>query len=331
MFEFIDISNIPFRGNYIDLIIIIIVFLYVVEGLERGFWVLLGDLVSFITSISLALRFYSAVSNFLGVVFDISPAIGNALGFVLVATFPQTILSSLVRWLLGFIPQGWRENWWSRGLSVVPAIADASIFIAALLTLFVSIPLSSKLKADVINSKIGGFLVLNTTQLERMLTDVFGGAVQGTLTFLTVQPGAGQKIDISYRPQKLSIDQDSEIKMLELVNKEREKFGIKPLVMDEQLREVARKHSKDMWERGYFAHINPDGKTPFDRMSEAGIKFMIAGENLALSPTVELAHQGLMNSEGHRRNILDPSFSRISIGVVDGGIYGKMFTQNFAD
>ena len=51
----------------------------------------------------------------------------------------------------------------------------------------------------------------------------------------------------------------------------------------------------------------------------------------ALAPTVVIAHEGLMNSPGHRANILNPRFRRVGIGVADGGMHGKMFTQNFAD
>ena len=52
---------------------------------------------------------------------------------------------------------------------------------------------------------------------------------------------------------------------------------------------------------------------------------------MALAPNVDRAHTGLMNSEGHKRNILDPAFGKIGIGVVDGGVYGKMFTQVFTE
>ncbi len=119
--------------------------------------------------------------------------------------------------------------------------------------------------------------------------------------------------------------------MLILVNQERAKVGAKPLKLDTTLVSVARAHSTDMWQRQYFAHTDPDGKSPFDRMTAAGVIFTTAGENLALAQTVERAHEGLMNSPGHRRNILDPAFGRIGIGVIDGGVYGKMFTQDFAN
>ena len=86
-----------------------------------------------------------------------------------------------------------------------------------------------------------------------------------------------------------------------------------------------------MFQQGYFAHIDPNGVSPFDRMRNGDITFRAAGENLALAPTVDVAHDGLMNSPGHRANILNPAFHRVGIGVADGGMHGKMFTQNFAD
>jgi uncharacterized protein YkwD len=52
---------------------------------------------------------------------------------------------------------------------------------------------------------------------------------------------------------------------------------------------------------------------------------------LALAPTLATAHTGLMNSEGHRANILEPKFKRVGIGVIDNGVYGKMFVQVFTD
>ena len=76
-------------------------------------------------------------------------------------------------------------------------------------------------------------------------------------------------------------------------------------------------------------HDSPDGKSPFDRMRDAKIEFSKAGENLALAQTLEIAHINLMNSPGHRANILHPAFGRLGIGIVDGGFYGLMISQEF--
>ncbi|MDW7674020.1 MAG: CAP domain-containing protein [Bacillota bacterium] len=120
-----------------------------------------------------------------------------------------------------------------------------------------------------------------------------------------------------------------EQKMLNLVNQERAKAGLKLLQMDLNIVKVARLKSQDMISNKYFAHNSPVYGSPFDMMNQFNISYRTAGENLAGASTVDRAHTNLMNSPGHRANILNSSFTHIGIGVIDGGPYGKMFTQLF--
>jgi uncharacterized protein YkwD len=64
-------------------------------------------------------------------------------------------------------------------------------------------------------------------------------------------------------------------------------------------------------------------------MRSANVRFITAGENLALAPTLQIAHTGLMNSPGHRANILRREFGRVGIGIMDGGMRGLMISQEF--
>lgn len=116
-----------------------------------------------------------------------------------------------------------------------------------------------------------------------------------------------------------------------MVNAQRVNQGLAPLTISTSLSDLALAHSDDMFKRGYFSHYTPEGLSPFDRMEKARISYQYAGENLALAPSTQLAMQGLMNSPGHRANILNPNFHQIGIGVIDGGIYGKMYTQEFTN
>lgn len=117
--------------------------------------------------------------------------------------------------------------------------------------------------------------------------------------------------------------------MVTLVNRERAKAGLQPLQVDLRLVELARMKSKDMIDLNYFSHTSPTYGSPFDMMKKAGVEYYTAGENLAGASTVEKAHEALMQSDGHRRNILNPSFTHIGVGIVKGGSYGMMFTQMF--
>jgi uncharacterized protein YkwD len=151
--------------------------------------------------------------------------------------------------------------------------------------------------------------------------------------FLTVEPGSKQQIplDIPIRGVTYVTDATAESQMLELLNSERTNRGLAPLVLDSAIRDVAREKSRDMFVRRYFSHYDPEGKNASDRMDNANVPYTVVGENLAYAPDLASAHNGLMNSEGHRANILEERFRRIGIGVIDGGSYGKMFTQIFAD
>ena len=151
------------------------------------------------------------------------------------------------------------------------------------------------------------------------------------LTFFTVEPNTNSTVILDFQTANGVVDETAEEQMLLLVNEERKKRNIAPVVMDASLRQVARLHSQDMLTRGYFSHYTPEGKSPFDRMNAAGIQYTYAGENLAFSANVQLAMQGLMQSPGHKANILSEHFKKIGIGVINAGVYGEMFSQEFSD
>lgn len=101
----------------------------------------------------------------------------------------------------------------------------------------------------------------------------------------------------------------------DLLNADRAKNGLKPLKFNLQLTALGGKYAQDMINRKFFAHNDPDGKTPFDRMKQAGISYSYAGENLAINSNVTTAEQAFMNSPGHRANILSPNYTDVGLGV----------------
>ena len=121
----------------------------------------------------------------------------------------------------------------------------------------------------------------------------------------------------------------NEDEMLRLLNAERVKKGLNPLKVDMEITKVARLKSQDMIDNNYFSHNSPTYGSPFDMMKQFGIRYIYAGENLAGNPSIQGAHTSLMNSQGHRDNILNPNFTHIGIGVREGARYGKMSTQMF--
>lgn len=117
----------------------------------------------------------------------------------------------------------------------------------------------------------------------------------------------------------------------EIVNRERAKNGLAALDWAEDLAAVARAHSRDMAENGYFSHTDLSGGSPFDRLRNAGISYRTAGENIAYGQrTPEAVMTAWMNSSGHRANILNAGFKELGVGAArakNGTIY---WTQCFA-
>ncbi len=120
-----------------------------------------------------------------------------------------------------------------------------------------------------------------------------------------------------------------EQEMLRLLNAARAQNNLPALQIDMKVTNVARIKSQDMIDNNYFSHNSPKYGSPFDMMKSFNISYVQAGENIAGNQTVQNAHNALMNSPGHRKNILSPDFTHIGIGIKKGGQYGNMFTQMF--
>lgn len=133
--------------------------------------------------------------------------------------------------------------------------------------------------------------------------------------------------DTLYIPLTDSDVTDFESEVVRLVNVERAKNGLSALTENWELSRVARYKSKDMHDRGYFSHTSPTYGSPFDMMKNFGISYRTAGENIAKGyATPQAVVNGWMNSEGHRANILNASFTQIGVGYyADGNYWTQMF------
>lgn len=331
------------QGNWVDLAILLVMIFYTANGLGRGFILGLMDLGGFILSFLSALKFYNFFGEILAASFPLPKGIANAVGFLLAGIITETILSICINLAARFIYSKIKTGKdkkplrlfikFDHLLGIVPAIIEALVITAFLLTLLTSLPIQGSIKKSIVTAKIGGPLVQATQSMEKQINSIFGQAVNETLNFLTINPNPllKEKVDLGFTKKEVKVDTDAEAAMLVLVNQEREKEGLKKLKLYPRAQETARKHATDMFLRGYFSHNNPEDQSPFDRLKRDDISFLTAGENLAFAPNVYLAHQGLMNSPGHRANILSPDFGKVGIGVIDGGIYGEMFVQEFTD
>lgn len=128
-------------------------------------------------------------------------------------------------------------------------------------------------------------------------------------------------------PPKPATGEAAEV--LALVNGERAKAGCAAVHLDDRLTAAARAHSTDMADHGYFSHTSRDGRTFVDRVRAQGYT-AARSENIAAGQATPAAvMQGWMNSDGHRRNILDCSAKAMGLASARGGSYGIYWTQDF--
>lgn len=133
-----------------------------------------------------------------------------------------------------------------------------------------------------------------------------------------------------YTKSSQELKEGFEYQLFDLTNASRENHDLPILTWDDHVRETAREHSMDMAENQYFDHTNLQGQSPFDRMKEDNIRFITAGENLAYGQFSSIfAHEGLMNSLGHRKNILQESYEYLGVGVAFNNESHPYYTENF--
>jgi uncharacterized protein YkwD len=120
------------------------------------------------------------------------------------------------------------------------------------------------------------------------------------------------------------------LEVLDRVNAQRQAQGLDPVAWHPVAADVAYAHAWDMDRRGFFDHENPDGQGPGARLTDAGVSWWSAGENIARGQADPgEVMDDWMNSPGHRANILEPTFSHLGSGVHSGPREGPWWVQVF--
>jgi uncharacterized protein YkwD/uncharacterized membrane protein required for colicin V production len=315
----------------LDILLLLIILYNVLRGWQTGFVFGLLDLLSWAGSLLVAFRYYDTVAGWLVRDVGVPEAWSAAVGFALTAMVVGLVIGLVARALAERLSPHTHTSTTNRFLGLFPGLVNGFLVVSLFASLLLSLPLSGGLLDATRNSALANRFAATTQTLETALAPIFGDAISETLNMMTIHPESDELVELPYTVTDSTPAPDLEAQMLTLINQERASVGLPALAMDTALTDVARQHSGDMFMRGYFAHTTPEGVTPFDRIQAADIPYLTAGENLAHAPTLSIAHNGLMNSPGHRANILRPEFGRVGIGILDGGPRGLMITQNFRD
>ena len=321
------------RFPWVDLLFLIFVAFYAYRGYRRGAIREGFDLLGFVIGLFLALR----LSAYVGKVFELFGAGEGWAGFLGgVLIFAAFVVGAAIAGnrVHPKIVKGEQSRAFRVGGSFIASVWAAlfAIFIMIMLTLTPAPSGAQRAIRDSVTAKsflssgsplyaLQSYADTDGRQFLIFLRQYFG-------QLEPEQTAEGDEIFRIQASDEITLDADAEAQLLEMVNGERRQRGLSILQAHAPIREVARKHSSDMYRRGYFSHVNPDREDPFDRIRAGSVDYEFAGENLALAPTLEMVHNGLMNSPRHRDNILKPEFTDLGVGIYRGP-HGLMVTQNF--
>ncbi|HLI52492.1 MAG TPA: CvpA family protein [Thermomicrobiaceae bacterium] len=318
--------------NWLGIVLIIIVIIFAAEGVRRGLLRGAIDVALVIVSLlAAAVGYHQSAKIFSH--FGLSAVTSNILGFILILIVVQVVITFVLGLTLfpligvarSFPPLRVADD----TLGIIPGVVKGLVFAGVLVMALSLLPINGRLGNALGSSSIA-------QRVMRRSVDVIDWGEQKSHLDLSdftimVEPSSETGIKLPFKVTNgLKDSPADEAEMLTLLNQSRRESGLPPLALDQTLTDVARAHSRDMFEQGYFAHDSPNGSSPFDRMKAAGVNAPAMGENLAYAPSVEVAERGLMRSPGHRANILSSDFSKVGIGVVVAPNGSKMFTQDFA-
>jgi uncharacterized protein YkwD/uncharacterized membrane protein required for colicin V production len=317
--------------NAVDILIVAALVLGAVLGIRAGFIATLFGLITWIVAIPVALILQGPLGSLLAGV-GLALPVARTLGFVLVLVVIESgfgLLGNL--WVVPFVKRLHADRTFGtadRVLGVVPSLLRTLVIAAVALAAALVLPVGNDVRSAIDGSRIGQVLVEQVAVMQPALSALAGQDAGGPLLVTRLGADQTQKLEL---PDNLTLvpDLEAEAQLLKLLNDERTSRGLVALELDTRLVPIARQHSEEMFRLKYFGHQSPVNGSPFDRLAAAKITYSRAGENLAYAQSVAVAHRSLMDSPGHRENILRPEFTRIGIGVISAGSYGRMFTQLF--
>ncbi len=309
--------------------------LLAVRGWRRGLIREAMDFVGLVVGVIIAFRTSSYTGPIAESLFGVSPQVGRFIAGTVVFIAVGVVAAITAR-ALGKV-------WSLPGLKLSNKVGGAALasawglFTATLVFSLLAVAPDAGLFGSAVESSTTVRVFTDPDGMpQRVFTSLSGDRIIGTVLQIRDAVGVNRAViegsdSLSLppaTPDQLTVDVDAATALEQMVNLERVQAGVDPLAPAAALDGVALAHATDMYRGGYFSHVGPTSGDVADRLRAAGIVYRAAGENLALAATPEGVHAGLMDSAGHRANILDADYRRIGVAVVAGPL-GLMTVQVF--
>jgi uncharacterized protein YkwD/uncharacterized membrane protein required for colicin V production len=319
----------------VDVIVIGLLALLAIRGWIRGLVREAFGLAGLVLGIILASRLGPAVGGLVEAMSNVGPDAARLIGRLVVltaVTVGSGLLARAIQNRINLPGLGLLIRSGGAGL----AIASGVFLVTLVLSLAVILPLPASLAGQLERSVVTRAL----TDPSGVPQEVFGALARDRVmeAMLNMRDLVGERRIVvegdqtivlpAIDPSDLKEDPASAAEVFDLLNRARVDAGLDPLAWSPALVAVAHKHATEMYQDGYFSHSSPVTGTVADRLATAGIPFRVAGENLALAATPTETHDGLMDSPGHRENMLRTEFRRAGVAVISGPL-GLMTVEVF--
>lgn len=306
-----------------------------VRGWLRGFVRELFDLAGLVIGVVVAFRLSGPVGGWIADRFDATPEwaqLGSGIAlFFLVGTGMALVAHQISR--VARLPG---LNLANRLGGITLAVGWGLALVLIVASLLRALPLPPAVDDALEGSEVVEAVAGPGSPAEEWFTEVAGDDMIDAILALERLVGdrrvvleEEERVEIpAAEASELSVDRAAAEQIAGLVNDARLAEGLAPLAWSEGLAAVAEAHATEMYRQGYVSHVSPTTGTVGDRVEAAGIRLRIVGENLALAPTPRAVHRGLMDSPGHRANILREEYNRVGVGAVRGPL-GLMVVEVF--
>lgn len=317
--------------NYVDLLFVAVTLIFAIWGYFRGGLKEFYSLFSFFIAIYLALSFYKNFLPQVGWITTIPESYIKAGVFFSTWLVVEIIFFTIFYFGADKLPENWEKSRTNAVFGVFGGGIKSVLILSLILLSLLMLPLPKYVQKSISQSYFSKFGHDNSPWLVSFVDTNFSGLGSNVIKAVAVSPDQKKIIKLGFTEKNPIINIAEEKAMLVKINKTRAEMGVDKLVLDDKLSEVARSHGIEMFAGGFLSHLSADGSSPFDRLNKHQISYFFAGENLAIAPDLDSAFNALMESPGHKANIISGDYGKIGLAVLGAGSRGNIYVQEFTD
>jgi len=317
--------------NYVDLLFIIVTLIFAIWGYFRGGIKEFYSLFSFFISIYIALVLYKNFLSLVGWITFMPESYVKALAFFGIWLIVEVLFFTVFYFGADKLPQSWEKSRTNAAFGILGGGLKALLILSLIFLSLLMLPLPKYVQKSISKSYFSKFGHDNSPQLVSFVDTNFSGLGSNVIKAVAVSPDQKKIVKLGFTEKNPIINIAEEKVMLTKINKARTEIGVDKLVLDDKLSEVALSHGIEMFAGGFLSHLSADGSSPFDRLNKQQISYFFAGENLAIAPDLDSAFNALMESPGHKANILSGDYGKVGIAVLGAGSKGNIYVQEFTD